>query len=214
MLFDRNNGVGLGSAVVQPFLDDNYNGRKDEGEEELQGLRAKINGAGGAPRAGNSLYYYNRLRPYDNYIVQIDEYSLDDPQLKPLHDNYSVAVNPNMVTSIEVPVVTASDIMGAVKRVTDVGPVGVGGIKIVIFNVSRDVVTQVDSFNDGEFYYLGLLPGRYRAYIDNDQLESYGYKATPPSIEFEIKPEPGGSTIEAIDFLLSPALVEVDKESN
>ncbi len=212
--FDRNNGVGLGAAVVKPFLDDNYNGQQDEGEEELKGLRAKIDGAGGAPKRGDDLYYYSRLRPYDEYIVKIDEYSLDDPQLKPLHENYRVAVNPNMVTSIKVPVVTASDISGSIRRTTDVGPVGVGGIKLVIFNISRDIMTQVATFNDGEYYHLGLLPGRYRAYVEPSQLESYGYKSTPQSIEFEIKPEPGGSTIEAIDFLLSPALKEVETDNN
>ncbi len=209
VLFDRNNGVGLGSAVIQPFLDENYNGRQDAGEEKLQGLRARINGAGGAARKGDNLYYYDRLRPYDEYVVQIDEYSLDDPQLKPAHDNFRVAVNPNVVTSINVPVVAASDITGAVRRATTAGPVGVGGLTVVIFNISRDMMTQVTTFNDGEYYYLGLLPGRYRAYIDPKKLEAFGYKSTPASLEFEIKPEPGGSSITDIDFLVAPSFSDV-----
>jgi len=112
--FDRRNGLGLGAAVVWPFLDENYNGVHDEGEQLLSELKASVGGARGQ-RAGNkSLYYYDGLRPYDEYIVQIDPYSLDNPMLQPAHENFKVQVNPNIVTSISVPVVTAGELNGMV----------------------------------------------------------------------------------------------------
>ncbi|MGD8922423.1 MAG: hypothetical protein PVH24_04180, partial [Candidatus Zixiibacteriota bacterium] len=99
--FDRRAGVGYGSAVLRPFLDDNYNGQYDQGEEYLSGLKANIKGAGGRPFGANRFYYYDRLQPYDDYIVQIDPYSLDNPLLKPVHENYKVSFSPNVVTSID-----------------------------------------------------------------------------------------------------------------
>lgn len=201
--FDKNNSVGYGAAVIRPFYDLNYNGSYDHGEETISGLRAKIRGSGGERRDSDRLYFYERLQAYDNYLVEIDERSLDDPTLKPVEENFMVRLNPNMVTTIDVPLVTASDISGSISRMTSVGPRGVGGVRIIILNLSRDIITEITSFNDGEFYHLGLLPGKYRAYLENSELENFGYRVNPPSIEFEIKPQVGGVSIEGINFLLS-----------
>lgn len=201
--FDKNSSVGYGAAVIRPFYDLNYNGSYDHGEETVSGLRAKFRGSGGERRKSDRLYFYERLQAYDNYLVEIDERSLDDPTLRPSEENFMVRLNPNMVTTIDVPLVTASDISGSISRLTTAGRRGVGGVKIIVLNLSRDIITEITSFNDGEFYYLGLLPGKYRAYLEQDELEEYGYQAEPPSIEFEIKPELGGSSIEGINFLLT-----------
>ncbi len=206
VIFDRKNSVGYGSAVVRPFLDLNYNGYKDLGEEELPNLRAKVSGVSGLPRgeAGNRIYYYDRLRPYDPYMVQIDKYSLDDPMLKPTNENFEVTVNPNMVTAINVPLVIASELTGQINRRTEYGDVGIGGIRIVVVNLSKDIMSEINSFTDGEYYYLGLLPGSYRVYLDPAQIEKYGYVSQPESIEFEVKAIEGGTTIEDINFLMLP----------
>ena len=205
VMFDRRGSVGYGSAVVRPFLDDNYNGRMDKGEQYLSGLKAKISGVGGQPHGKDKMYYYDRLRPYDEYLVRIDKYSLDNPLLKPSNEHFRVTPNPNVVTTIEVPIVQASEVGGSVKRVVGGGLSGIGGFKIVLLNVSKDVVTEVTTFNDGVFFYLGLLPGSYRAYIDPEQLKRYGYVCDPPAIEFDIRPIAGGETVENLDFTLSPA---------
>ena len=203
-MFDRRRSVGYGSAVVTPFLDENYNGLKDPTEENLSGLKAKITGVGGRPRGSDRVYYYDRLRPYDEYLVQIDKYSLDDPTLKPSNENYKVTLNPSIVTSIEVPIVTASEISGSVERKVGSGTTGVGGIRLMLLNISKDVLTEVMTFTDGEYYYMGLLPGSYRAYLDPEQISRAGYRSEPESIEFDIKPIVGGEVIEGIKFLMVP----------
>jgi hypothetical protein len=205
-MFDRRRAVGYGSAVVRPFLDANFNGQKDPNEEIIPGLKAKISGATGQPHGEDRTYYYDRLRPYDEYLVQIDPYSLDDPTLKPSNENYRVTLNPSVVTEIEVPIVAASEISGTVRRVVGQGKAGVGAMKVLVFNISKDVLTEVTTFNDGGYYYLGLLPGSYRAYLDPDQLARGGYRAEPEAIEFDIKPMAGGQPVENIDFLLIPTV--------
>ncbi len=202
--FERRNQVGYGAAVVRPYLDRNHNGEYDGSDEYLPGMRAKIQGAGGRPLGRDRVYYYDRLRAYDNYLVQIDQYSLDNPLLKPTHENFRVTVSPNMVTEIRVPVVMAGEINGSVARRTEQGDNGVGGVRVLLYNVSKETVTEVTSFNDGEFYYLGLLPGQYRAYVDPDQLERYGYVSIPAQIEFDVAPVDGGAVVDGIDFVLVP----------
>lgn len=201
--FSRRSAVGYGSAVVRPFLDANYNGVFDDDEELIRGLRAKISGARGYRRS-DDLYIFERLRAYGEHMVEIDMYSLDDPTLRPANENLQVLVNPNMVTTINVPVVTASDVSGSIKRFTFAGDVGAGGIRLNLLNLSKDVISQIVTFNDGDYYFLGLLPGRYRAYPDAKQLEKYGYYADPEFIEFEVEPVAGGVSIEDINFVLVP----------
>jgi len=205
IMFDRKNSVGLGTAVVRPFLDNNYNGVMDEGEEYIPGLRAKVNGARVKLEGNNKQYYYDGLRPYEDYMVQIDQYSLDNPMLKPTYENYQVKINPNVVTAIQVPIVAASEISGKIERQIGSVSVGIGGIKIVLMNLSKETLIELTSFNSGDYYYLGLTPGTYKAFIDPTQLEKYGYTAIPEKIEFEIKPLEGGSVIEGINFKLVPS---------
>ncbi len=209
-LFDRRRAVGYGSAVVRPFLDENFNGQKDKNEETIPGLKAKISGVSGEPHGDDRTYYYDRMRPYDEYLVQIDPYSLDDPTLKPSNENYKVTLNPSVVTEIEVPIVAASEISGSVKRLVGQGQAGVGAIKVMVLNISKDVLTEITTFNDGAYYYLGLLPGSYRAYLDPDQLARGGYKSQPESIEFDIKPMAGGQPVENVDFLMVPLTPTVE----
>ncbi|HKK20002.1 MAG TPA: hypothetical protein VJ983_00905 [candidate division Zixibacteria bacterium] len=204
--FDRRNSVGFGAAVVKPFLDDNYNGVMDNDEQYLSGLRAKMNGAHVTLRGKDREFYYDGLRPYEDYTVQIDQYSLDNPMLKPTHENYEVKVNPNMVTAIQVPIVTASEITGKVERQVGSIAAGLGGIKVVLMNLSKERLTELMTFSSGEFYYLGLVPGSYKAYIDQAQLQKYGYRSVPEYIDFEVKPVEGGSSIENINFKLVPAV--------
>ena len=200
--FDRRNGIGYGSAVVRPFIDTDNDGIAGKNEEVLPGLRAKISGIGGRPIGRGRMFYYDGLRPYDSYMIQVDATTLDNPLLRPAYENFKVSVNPNVVTVVDVPVVMAADISGTVERETPSGQVGVGGILLHVLNLSKDMITDITSFSSGQYYYLGLTPGKYRAYLDEAQLERYGYIAEPSSIEFEIKPSPTGSSIDNINFVL------------
>ncbi len=204
LLFSRRNAVGLGTAVVRPFLDDNLNGEYDDGEQHLSDLRARIRGAGGRRHGKERLYYYDRLRPYNEYTVQIDENSLDNPLLKPTHENFSITVNPNMVTAIDVPMVMGGEVSGFVQRLRGEDVIGVGGIRVVFVNLTNESVTTMTTFTNGEFYHLGLLPGDYRAYVDSKQLSAYRYKSEPEAIELTVKPIDGGEAVEELSFLLVP----------
>ncbi|MDH4155957.1 MAG: hypothetical protein OEW00_01595 [candidate division Zixibacteria bacterium] len=202
--FVRKNGVGLGSAVIWPFLDYNYNGVRDAGEPLLPELKAKLSGSHAMRKGPGDLYYYDGLRPYDEYLVQIDAISLDDPQLRPAHENYQVVINPNTVTGINVPVVTGAEVQGVVQRQIPGALVGLGGIRIKITNEQTGKDIEVISFNNGEYFYLGLVPGMYRAEIEPEILQRYGYTVDPTFRTFQVSSVQGGDIVENIDFVLIP----------
>ncbi len=203
-LFDRRNGLGLGTAVIWPFLDENYNGVRDDGEELLPELKANVGGARGKRSSKKSLYYYDGLRPYDEYLIQIDPYSLDNPTLQPAHENFRVMINPNTVTSISVPVVMAGEINGRVVRSAGDETAGVGGIKVKVINELTGKEVNITSFNNGEYFYLGMVPGMYRAFPDQEQLAEYGYVSDPPYITFQVKTVEGGDVVRDINFRIIP----------
>lgn len=202
--FDRRYGIGSGSVLVRPFLDDNYNGVLDKREELIPGLRATVEGSRARRSGGQQQYYYDNLQAYDHYLVRIDKYSLDDPWLKPTHENYEIFCVPNVVTAIDVPVVVSSEVSGRVIRQIDSLTAGQGGIRVMVLDLAKESVTEITSFSNGEYFYLGLIPGSYRAYIDREQLAKLGYSSQPEAIEFEVKPLEEGTSIEDIDFLLVP----------
>jgi len=202
--FDRKNGVGFGSAVIKPFLDQNYNGALDSSEQVLPELHARVEGLNGVANGRNKAYYYDGLRPYDEYIIQIDPNSLDNPQLQPAHDNFKVTVNPNTITSIDIPIVEAGEITGVVNRIVKDGKIGAGGLRVVVVNEETGKETKITTFNNGEFYYLGLVPGKYEAHLDQDQLSKFGYKSEPGEIPFEVRTISGGDYVKDIDFTIVP----------
>lgn len=201
---DRRNGIGLGSALIRPFADENYNGRRDQNERFLGGVKANIRG--GRPRQSGPLkqYYYDGLIAYDEHLIQIDEYGLDDPMLKPTHDNYGVVCPPNVVTAVDVPIVMVTEINGHVERVVGKNVAGVGGIKVFVVNDATDAVVELTSFSSGEYFFLGLVPGNYHLYVDPPTLEKLGLRSDPPQIELEVKPSSGGDVINFLDFELFP----------
>jgi len=201
---DRRNGIGLSSALIRPFADENYNGRRDRDERFLGGVKANIKG--GRPRQSGPLkqYYYDGLLAYDKHLIQIDEFGLDDPMLKPTHDNYGVVCPPNVVTAIDIPIVMVTEINGHVERLVGKDIAGVGGIKVFAVNDATDAVVEVTSFSSGEYFYLGLVPGNYHLYVDPSTLEKLGLRSEPPQIELEVKPSNGGEVIGFLDFELLP----------
>ncbi len=203
--FDRKMGVGFGTAVVMPFLDGNYNSTLDSGEQVLPDLRARVEGFNGVGPGRNRAAYYDGLRPYDEYIIQVDQNSFDNPQLQPAHDNFKVTVNPNIVTKVNIPVVEAGEISGAVNRGIPDGKIGVGGMRIIVVDDVTGKETKITTFNNGEFYHMGLVPGKYKAYLDREQLNKFGYKSQPSEIPFEVKAVSGGDYVRSVDFLIIPA---------
>lgn len=204
LILDRYYGVGRSFAVVRPFMDDNLNGRIDNDEKYVDGLKAQIKGGRERKRGKQHLYYYDGLNPYDEQTIRIDPLSLDDPLLKPIYENYEIALNPNVVTAINVPIVIAGEVTGFVTRESEAGDAGQGGINVVFYNLAKESLTEITTFSNGEYFYLGLIPGKYKAYVSPEQLQRLGYRCEPESLEFEMEVVKGGAIVSDLNFKLIP----------
>jgi hypothetical protein len=109
-----------------------------------------------------------------------------------------------VVTSINVPIVTAGGISGTVRREFEGVLSGVGGTRVKVINEVTGKEIVLTTFSDGEFFYLGIVPGMYRIEIDSEQLAQYGYVAEPPSRNFQVKTVEGGDSIDDLDFTIRP----------
>ncbi len=199
----RRAGVGRGHARLRPFLDYDADGTIDAGEPLVETATARLWRSTGRP-AGGRRRTHPGLQAYDSYVLQVDPTSLPDPLTRPLFDDVAIDVMPNMVTAVDVPVVVAADISGVVERQSTSGRLGIGGLRIQMINLGRDQLTEISTFTTGDYYHLGLIPGRYRIQLDPEQLGQLGYQSEPASHEVIVPAGADPISLEQINFLLLP----------
>ena len=71
-----------------------------------------------------------------------------------------------------------------------------------IKNLEDEKIENVVTFSDGSYYYFGLRPGKYVAYLDEEQLKILKINKRVEPIEFTISPMEDGDIISNIDFII------------
>ncbi len=193
--------VGRSTAAFRFFIDSNGNGKYDEDEELIKDGNVLM-GTSVIEKEENGIIRARELDAYTIYSVDIDESGIKNPLLVPGIKRFSFVADPNRVKNIEIPFYIAGEIDGKVLRKIGDGFSGVGGIKIHLKNLDDKKVETIVTFSDGSYYYFGLRPGNYVAYVDEKQLEIIGIKKRVEPIEFTISPIENGDIIMNVDFIL------------
>lgn len=193
--------VGRSTVAFRFYVDSNGNNKFDKDEELIQGGNV-IMGTSVIEREENGIIRARELDPYTIYSVDIDESGIKNPLLVPGIKRFSFVADPNRVKNIEIPFYIAGEVDGKVSRKVGNSYSDIGGIKIYIKNISDEKVETVITFSDGSYYYFGLRPGKYIAYLDEEQLEILGIKKNVEPIEFAISPVENGDIIMNVDFIL------------
>lgn len=107
--------MGKGGITVIPFLDLNNNGKKDAGEPRAFGLKLRGNGGRIEQNNRDTTIRITDLEPYINYIVELDPASFENVSWQISKRNYSIAIDPNKLKIIEVPVVVSDEVSGKVS---------------------------------------------------------------------------------------------------
>ena len=76
------------------------------------------------------------------------------------------------------------------------------GIKVYIEGIDNDQNITVNTFSDGSFYYFGLRPGKFKIYLDKNQLEYINCMSEPAEILLEIDASGAGKSFEDLNFEL------------
>ena len=160
-----------GGLLIQPFLDENNNGKRDSGESiyhENSDLLLSINHS-----------ELNQYRP-DNRAEGLfltlppDTYRLDlDPAGFPLdwqasQAAYAVSTTAGQFTSVEIPFTRAYTLIG---RVTDIQGEAIAGQRVDAIALHSEKSQRSVTNSAGVFYIEGLPQGEYRFEINGESVE-------------------------------------------
>jgi hypothetical protein len=199
---DNRANVGRGGITVVPFLDLNANGKKDPGEPKAYGLNLHALSGRIEKSDRDTTIRILGLEPYTSCFIELDPSSFENVSWRFSKLTYSVAVDPNIIKLVEVPVNIAGEADGSVVRESEGGNKGIGRIIITFSDKSSRVKAKILSEDDGYFSYMGLTPGSYTVSIDSSQLRKLGFTSEPVLRQFVIAQNRNGDIIEGLDFVL------------
>ena len=196
--------VGKGGINIYAFLDLNGNGKRDANEPKAPGLKIKINGGRVTQNVRDTLIRITDLEPYINYTVEIDPLSFDNIGWRLRKKNYSVAVDPNKLKTVAIPVDVVGEISGSVRITnTEEGSLPGRFIILIFDQATKKIITRTSTDDDGYFSYLGMHPGEYYITLDDDQLKELSLTAEPYSRKVHIALSTDGSNVEGLNFVLT-----------
>lgn len=198
----KSGNVGKGGFIIVPFLDINANGRKDRGEPKAPGLKLRASGGKIERNDKDTTIRIMGMEAYTDCLLELDQSSIDNIAWRITHKSLKAAVDPNIITEIDIPIQIVGEAAGMVMIQKDGRESGQGRIRLNFYNKKMELVAQTLSEGDGYFSYLGLLPGQYLVAIDPKQLENLSMSASPQFQEFEIHPDIDGDFIDNLEFTI------------
>lgn len=201
--------VGKGGMTLYPFLDMNCNSKRDPNEPKVFGLQVHINGGRIEFNEKDTTIRVFDLEPYTNYLVTLDGANFDNIAWQMRQKTISVAISPNQLKMIEVPIAVAGEAAGTVYLVGKSGKKGQGRIIVNFYRSDSSLAASTLTEADGYFSYLGLSPGEYTAAIDTLQLNKLDMSASPSSIPFTISPSVDGDVADGFEFVLKSEKPEI-----
>ncbi len=199
---DNRPNVGKGGISIVPFIDFNSNGRKDPGEPKAYGLNLRANGGRVEKSDRDTTIRILGLEPYINCFIELDPNSFENVAWRLPKQTFNVAVDPNILKLIEIPVIVAGEANGNVSLDKDGEKKGLGRIIIGIYSSNFKPSGKTLTEDDGYFSYFGLAPGKYFIKIDTAQLRKLGMTSKPETLQFNIEGGIEGDVVDGLDFTL------------
>jgi hypothetical protein len=200
---DNRTNVGRGGISVVPFLDLNSNGRRDKGEPKAYGLNLRTNSGRVEKSERDTTIRILGLEPYTDCFIELDPNSFDNIAWRLDKQTYSVAVDPNILKLIEIPVVIAGEASGFVTLEKDGNRKGLGRIIIGFYTKGNKPSGKTLTEDDGYYSYFGLGPGEYYVRIDTSQLRKLNMISDPELMPFSIAGSIDGDIVDNLNFTLT-----------
>lgn len=203
---DNRDQVARSGVAVRLFVDANENGKFDPNEIVIPAKAVRLDRSANMLLGSDGILRITQLQSYWKYILEVDQQALPNPNLAPKLSRFEFVAEPNRFRSIDIPLYQTGLIEGGVS-IEQFGRVeGVGGLRLIVERVDQSggELQVVRTFSDGGFYLFGLMPGKYRAFIDPKQLEFMSAVSEPGELKFEIRAMAEGDYLEGLDFKLKP----------
>jgi hypothetical protein len=199
---DNRTNVGKGGITITAFLDFNLNGHRDPGESRVYGLNLHANGGRIERSDRDSTIRILGLEPYTTCFIELDPNSFENISWRLPHQTLSVAVDPDILKNIEIPIIVVGEAIGNVSLEKDGSKKGQGRIIISFYTSGLKPAGRSITEDDGYFSYFGLAPGKYIVRIDTTQLKRLGMSSDPESLQFNIASGSEGDIADGLDFTL------------
>ena len=152
--------AGVGQVEARVFRDDNDNGLRDGAEKYEEGALLTAGSALALrPSGKDGIASANGLAAFRPVAVGIDASSLSDPSLAPRHALQLVVPRPGVTARLDIPLVGAGDIEGALVKNDGSG---LEGLDLELVDAAGRVVATARSDYDGFFLFERVAYGRYR----------------------------------------------------
>ncbi len=194
--------VGRASASLLFFVDNNGSGAYDEGDELLPYKAFKLDRTAITIVGRDSIIRLNQLQSYHKYTLTINRNALSDPTLVPLHEKYTIIMDPNQHKRIEIPFYRGGIVEGNIYVEKNGEFKGLGGLRLRITGLDSKYETELRTFSNGAYYAMDIPPGRYKIEVDPVQLEILNATYRDEALLFEIKPNASGDVLEHQDIYL------------
>lgn len=162
--------IGKGGIDVILFVDNNYNGKYDAGDELIPARGVKVEGRGKVELGRDSIIRVTQLDSYFRYNLEVDRQQID-PNLVPTIDKFSFVVDPNQMRRIEIPFYRGGTISGNVYLEREGIRTPLSGSRVIIRAAKGNFGDTLRTFADGGFYAMNVAPGSYTLIVDPVQLK-------------------------------------------
>jgi hypothetical protein len=197
----RYDGYGYSAAVVRFFVDKNNNNIFDKGEEEVKNVDIHIPSAIVEKDNSGRNKVFN-MTPGTRYNLFVDKNSIKNPLIISKYSEFSFIADPNTFKAIDIPCYMSGTIEGNAFIIKGESKEGQGRIKVHLENYEKNDDETIMLFSDGTFYKAGVIPGRYKIYIDSTQLKILNCISKPEYINFEVKATEEGDEVSGLNFEL------------
>jgi hypothetical protein len=199
---NNRSSVGSGGVVFVPFLDINNNERFDKGEPRVDGLQLKYNGGRMIRSLRDTSIAILDMEPYANYVFELETGGFESVSWQIRKPAIRVAIEPNQLRRIDVPVSVMGEVSGVVYLKEDSLLKEQGGIKICIYKSDSTLLKCILTESDGYFNYMGLGPGDYVIQPDPAQMKKLKLRTKQPAYNLHISQRREGDVIDDIEFIL------------
>lgn len=162
-----------GAVSLAAFLDNNYNGKFDDGDETLPDIGFVTN-AGQADSEGDSAVVVAGIQPYKASPVKIDMGTLEDPFWVPKVEGYKVVTRPGVFAQLNFPVHVTTEIDGTVYLHQGESQKGLPRALVQLVNEKGELVSETKSEFDGFYIFSNVVPGKYIIKISDATLKDLG----------------------------------------
>lgn len=203
---DNRTNVGKGGIAVTAFLDFNADGKRDAGEPKAYGLNLHTTSGRIENSDRDTTVRILGLEPYTNCFIEIDAASFENVSWRMPKLTYAVAVDPDIVKLVEVPVHVEGEANGYVTLDSQGEKKGLSRIIVRFFTGDNKPAGKTLTEDDGYFSYMGLAPGKYNVRIDTAQIRKLSMTVDPEYLEFTLKGSVTGDVAGGLDFTLKPVV--------